>query len=76
VFGAWPDAACGYLEFSAPYVQAGTEARRRGWAFRQLPAGHFHMLVDPAAVTDTLLGLVRDLGRGGDSQIVERTKSG
>jgi hypothetical protein len=34
------------------------------------------MLVDPAAAADTLLGLVRDLGRRGDSQIVERTKSG
>ncbi len=28
------------------------------WAYRELEAGHFHMLVDPAAVTNALLELL------------------
>jgi hypothetical protein len=58
VFPGWPDAPCGYLQFSAAYEQPGAEARRRGWAYRKMPAGHFHMLVDPAAVTTILLELL------------------
>ena len=43
--------------------------------FAQTITSFAPMLVDPATAADTLLGLVRDLGRGGDSQIVEGMKS-
>jgi len=58
-FTAGPDAPCAYLQFSDPYVQAATRARQAGWAYRELDAGHFHMLVDPATVAGILLELVR-----------------
>jgi hypothetical protein len=59
VFAGWPDAPCGYLQFSGPYDRAGARARREGWPYRRLDAGHFHMLVDPAAVADALTELVQ-----------------
>lgn len=62
VFAGWPDAPCGYLWFSPPYTQAVQQARLRGWPVRELQAGHFHMLVDPAAVADALMSLVEALG--------------
>jgi len=58
----WPDAPCGYLLFSAPYEADARRAQVRGWAFRELPGGHFHMLVEPLAVADALLNLVHELG--------------
>jgi pimeloyl-ACP methyl ester carboxylesterase len=64
VFAGWPDAPCGYLQLSPTYEPAAEEAREMGWAYRRLEGGHFHMLVEPAAVADALLGLVGDLGLG------------
>lgn len=61
VFTGWPDAPCGYLLLSSPYRAAAEQARRAGWANREFDAGHFHLLVDPAAVTDALLSLVQTL---------------
>ena len=57
----WPDAPCGYLQFSAPYEPDAHEAAKRGWAFRALPGGHFRMLVDPRGVADALLDLVGEM---------------
>lgn len=56
----WPDAPCGYLRFSDPYENDAQEARSLGWPVRELPGGHFHMLVEPAAVTDALPDLVSE----------------
>jgi len=56
-FVAAPDAPCGYLRFSAAYDEPADRARRAGWAYRAFDAGHFHMLVDPPAVTDALVDL-------------------
>ena len=56
-FAHGPDAPCAYLQFSAPYARAARQARQAGWAYRAIDAGHFHMLVDPVAVTSALLGL-------------------
>lgn len=56
----WPDAPCGYLTFSPPYLSAAEHARRAGWPVRHLPAGHFHQLVDPSAVADALVDLLAD----------------
>jgi pimeloyl-ACP methyl ester carboxylesterase len=63
VFAGWPDAPCAYLQFSAAYDAPAAQARRRGWAYRQIDAGHFHMLVDPAGVADALLALAEQAQR-------------
>jgi len=58
----WPNAPCGYLQFSPPYRTAAERARRAGWPTRHLPAGHFHQLVDPCAVADALVDLLAEQG--------------
>jgi len=59
VFVGWPDAPCGYLRFAPnpSYDDAAAEARARGWPCREMPGGHFHMLVDPQEVADALVAL-------------------
>lgn len=61
VFAGWPDAPCAYLQLSAAYDFSAAEAQRRGWLFRRLDGGHFHMLVDATAVTNTILQLLTQL---------------
>jgi len=61
VFGGWPDAACVYIQFSAPYKQPAAQARGAGWPTYELEAGHFHMLVDPMTVTDLIIEAVDKL---------------
>ncbi len=58
VFAGWPDAPCGYLRFSPAYEAPAEHARRLGWAYREITAGHFHMLVDPSTVATTLTDMV------------------
>jgi len=59
VFAGWPDAPCGYIRFgpNPSYDAAAVEAQRRGWLYRDLGGAHFHMLVDPVAVSDELLAI-------------------
>ena len=59
VFAGWPDAPCAYIRFgpNPSYDAAAEEAQRRGWRYRDLGGAHFHMLVDPVAVTDELLAI-------------------
>jgi hypothetical protein len=54
----WDDLACSYLQFSKAYDTQAAEARRRGWLVRHVPGEHLHQVVDPDAVTRTLLELV------------------
>lgn len=61
VFEGWPDATCVYIRFSAPYERPAVQARQAGWSTYELAAGHFHMLVDPVAVTDLILKGVNKL---------------
>ncbi len=61
VFEGWPDAPCGYLKFSPVYEPYAALARKNGWAYRELHAGHFHMLVDPPGVARALLDLRKDV---------------
>lgn len=61
VFPGWPDAPCGYLKFSPVYELYAALARENGWVCRELPAGHFHMLVDPVKVAQALLDLRKDV---------------
>lgn len=57
VFAGWPDAPCGYIHLTPGYAIAARRARQAGWGYYRLNGGHFHMLVDPVAVTDALLCL-------------------
>lgn len=59
VFDGWPDAACIYIQFSAPYEGPATQARQAGWQTYTMEAGHFHMLVDPQGVADMLIKVTR-----------------
>jgi hypothetical protein len=53
----WPDAPGAFLLFSETYRPAAEQARAWGWPARELPAAHFHMLVEPPAVAQALLEL-------------------
>jgi hypothetical protein len=61
VFDGWPDAPCAYILFSPPYKRAEIEVRQKGWLTYQLEAGHFHMLIDPGAVTDLIIKAVNEI---------------
>ena len=58
VFAGWPDAPCIYIKFSPPYEYSASQARQAGWPTYELDAGHFHMLVDPVAVTNLMTDAV------------------
>jgi hypothetical protein len=57
----WPDAPCAYIRLSDAYDAAAQEARRMGWPYRELDAGHFHMLVDPRSMATAILELANAL---------------
>jgi len=61
VFAGWPDAPCTYLKFSAPYNRVAAQARQAGWLVRHMDAGHFHMLVDPEAVTEVIMEIMKEI---------------
>lgn len=53
----WPDAPCACINFSATYAADLAYACAAGWRCHEMPAGHFHMLVDPVAVAGALLSI-------------------
>jgi pimeloyl-ACP methyl ester carboxylesterase len=57
----WPDAPCIYIQFSEPYRMPAIQAQKAGWSTYQLEAGHFHMLVDPPAVTELILNAINKI---------------
>jgi pimeloyl-ACP methyl ester carboxylesterase len=57
----WPEAPGGYLLFTQGYCPYLEQAQRAGWPSRTFHAGHFHMLVDPAAVAATLVELMQQI---------------
>jgi hypothetical protein len=63
VFSTWPDAPCAYIKFSASYDWDFNQAKRAGWYLRELNAGHFHMLVDPALVADMIIDAVQNISQ-------------
>ncbi len=65
VFDGWPDAPGAVLQFSPAYAPAVRYARAHDWPYRKLEAEHFHMLVDPAAVTSAMIELIEEAGRTG-----------
>ena len=59
VFDGWPDAACIYIQFSPPYEYPATQAHAAGWQTYKVEAGHFHILVNAASITDLLINAVQ-----------------
>jgi pimeloyl-ACP methyl ester carboxylesterase len=57
----WPDAPSGYLLLSEGYRPVLEHAQAAGWPSRIFHAGHFYMLVDPAAVAAALIALLQQL---------------
>ena len=62
VFSGWPDAPCGYVQFTPTYDIGKKRAETSGWAYARMDGGHFHMLVDPQAVTTVLITIVERMG--------------
>ncbi|MDQ3742965.1 MAG: alpha/beta fold hydrolase [Acidobacteriota bacterium] len=58
VFKGWPDAPCGYLQFTPTYEVGKRRAEDSGWPYARVEGGHFQMLRDPEGVTDALLKMV------------------
>ncbi|HMB23199.1 MAG: hypothetical protein ACM33V_03935 [Chloroflexota bacterium] len=61
VFAGWHAAPCVYIRLSAAYEKPVSQAREAGWQTYELEAGHFHMLVDPAAVTDLIVRFAEEV---------------
>lgn len=59
----WPDVPGGYLLFTQGYRPYLEQAQRAGWPNRTIPAGHFHMLVDPIAVAAALVELLKQMDK-------------
>jgi len=57
----WPSTPCAYVRFSSAYDYPAQQARERRWPYREFDAGHFHMLVDAAAVTEAILQLMSSI---------------
>ncbi len=60
-FPGWDNTPCGYIQFSAAYASQCKQAREKGWLVKELPGGHFHMLVKPAAVADAIVEMAEKL---------------
>jgi hypothetical protein len=54
----WPIHPCFFIQFTTSYNYSAADARVRGWEVRQMSGGHFHMLVNPTAVANTLLEFI------------------
>jgi hypothetical protein len=63
VFGGWPDAPCALVRFGAnpAYERSAQRAEAEGWAIVQQEGQHFHMLVDPEGVANSLIRLADHL---------------
>jgi len=61
VYKKWPDAPCVYIKFSESYDWDAAQAKQKGWHLYELNTGHFHMLVDPRAVSDLIVESVQKL---------------
>ncbi len=57
----WQQVPAGYVAFGDVYADETARARELGWPVRVLPGLHLHHLVDPAAVADAVLAVVREL---------------
>ena len=55
---SWASVPAAYLQFSAGYADEASRAGHAGWPVEYLPGEHLHQVVDPEAVTDSLLSLI------------------
>ncbi len=53
----WTTAPSAYVLFSPTYSSAADRACALGWPVREIPGGHFHMLVEPLEVARALIEL-------------------
>jgi hypothetical protein len=51
----WDSNPCGYLLFGPPYDATARDAGRRGWVVEETTGLHLHQLVDPDAVTRSIV---------------------
>lgn len=63
VFETWPDAPCIYIQLSAAYDWDAAQAASQHWPTYKTEAGHFHMLVDPKEVADSIINAVQKINR-------------
>jgi hypothetical protein len=59
VIADWSRTPGAFLQFTSTYDVPARQARGLGWPYRNLDGGHFHMLVDPAAVATAVLELAQ-----------------
>lgn len=57
----WPSISAAYLQFSPAYDVPAARAVAAGWPCVRLDGGHFHMLVAPEEVAETLTSLATQL---------------
>ncbi len=62
VFQGWPDAPCGYLQFTPTYDIGKRQAESSGWICVRMDGGHFHMLVDLRSVTTAIITMAERTG--------------
>ena len=62
VFAGWPDAPCGYLQFTTSYDLDARRAQSKGCAYVAMKGGHFQMLVDAPTIARALTDLSERLG--------------
>jgi len=55
----WPDAPGGCLRFTETYRADADRARALGWPVREMAGAHFHMLVEPEAVAEAMLDMMK-----------------
>ncbi|SDX99205.1 hypothetical protein SAMN05444365_101313 [Micromonospora pattaloongensis] len=53
----WDSRPCGYLLFGPPYDAMARDAAQRGWTVAENAGLHLHQLVDPDAVTRSILAM-------------------
>jgi hypothetical protein len=53
----WDSLPCGYLLFGPPYDAMARDAAQRGWAVKENAGLHLHQLVDPDAVTRSIIAM-------------------
>ncbi|WP_130014155.1 hypothetical protein [Serinicoccus sediminis] len=57
----WVGEPSAYLAFGTTYADELAAARGWGWPHREIPGGHLHLLVDPAAVAHEVVALREQL---------------
>lgn len=62
VFSGWPDAPCGYLQFTPTYEFGKRRAEASSWIYSRMNGAHFQLLVDPKTVAIEIMKMVELMG--------------